>query len=138
MGSPCPYSRSSELHPSPWDRESGAVPVPLCRQILRPPCPLGPQWLPVSMWASFLDPPLGGGSSLQHAHPRPDGWSTGSCVAEGQSLWCRPGCPREREVGKPQVGGCPLIPATQARVGLISGFALQWVLQAHPSSTPWP
>ena len=74
---------------------------PFVDHILHIPRPLGPKWLPASMWASLLGPPLGGGSSFQRAHPMPDGWSRGSCVAQGQSLGCRLGCPWGGEVGEP-------------------------------------
>lgn len=73
----------------------------LCPFVDHIPRPIGPKWLPASMWASFLGPPLGGGSSFQRAHPMPDGWSRGSCVAQSQSLGCRLGCPWGGEVGEP-------------------------------------
>lgn len=92
---PCPPTVTIlRLCSSPWDKESGAKPVPFVDHILH----YSPStWLPASMWASFLGPPLGGGSSFQRAHPMPDGWSRVSCVAQGQSL----GCPWGGEVGEP-------------------------------------
>lgn len=112
------------------------MPVPLCRQVLRPPCPLGPQclcgllsWIhpwEVSQASNMLTPGQMDGQEGA-VQQRVKACGAGQGVLEKQK-W------ENHRSG----GGCPLIPATQARVGLISGLALQWVLQAHPSSTLWP
>ena len=105
-----------QLCPSPWGKESGVMPVPLCSRFFILPARWALNGFQCLHGPLFWIPPLGGGSSLQHAHPRPDGCSRGSC-AEGQSWGFRPGCPGGREVGKPQVRGYTLIPATQVKGG---------------------